>query len=181
MATFRPCPKNPDWKRKKPPKPIARTPIKKRKGSAKCSDNGKRVARRDPAEVQAWAAQKRGEKLADLSPAQLAIGEVLRDYGVKFEFEWIWENGDFPYFSDIFIPSIKMTIEADGDFHKDQKKADTGKAMYIARNYGVGTIRIPNKDCLDDAKARKRIAEMLGMATEPSSASPLRSPRNANR
>jgi|HubBroStandDraft_1064217.scaffolds.fasta_scaffold538946_2 very-short-patch-repair endonuclease len=72
-------------------------------------------------------------------------------------------NGDYPYFSDIYFPAHKLTIECDGKFHLDQNKADTGKALYIARNFGVGTVRMWNGGCLDEAKARKRIMGMLGM------------------
>jgi very-short-patch-repair endonuclease len=178
VSVFRPCPKL-GKRPSKPRKPIPRSPIKKRKGSAKNCDNGKRIPRRDPVEVRAWAVQKRLEKLQDISPAQLAIGAILRDYGVDFKYEHIWDNADFPYFSDIYIPSIKMTVECDGKFHLDQKKSDTGKALYIARNFGVGTVRIWNEECLNETKARQRVAEMLGVKiteTHPSSTAPSASP-----
>jgi very-short-patch-repair endonuclease len=88
---------------------------------------------------------------------------MLTDYGFKFEYEHIWPNGDYPYFSDIYIPGLKITIECDGDHHRDQKKADTGKAMYIARNFGIATVRMWNGECLNETNARGRIAEMLGI------------------
>lgn len=159
---FQPCPKT-GKRPKAAPKPIQRTPIKKRKGSAKCSDNGKRTPRRDPAKTWAWALQKQREKLEELSPAQLAIGIMLRNYGVKFEYEKPWPNGDNPYFSDLWLPDHKITIECDGNHHRDQKKADTGKSMYIARNFGVATVRVWNAD-VQSGIALQRIREMLGLA-----------------
>ena len=75
---------------KRPPKWLRRKKaLKKCRGSFKASDNGKRKPRRDPAEVLRWATEKRLEKLADLSPAQIAVGEILRDCQVRFEYEKI--------------------------------------------------------------------------------------------
>jgi very-short-patch-repair endonuclease len=108
----------------------------------------------------AWALQKRQEKLKDLSPAELAVGAILREFGVRFEYEKIWHNGDYPCFSDIYLPDHKLTIECDGDFHRDQRKADMGKALYIARQYG-GTIRFWNRECLNGATLR--LKNVLGV------------------
>jgi very-short-patch-repair endonuclease len=152
----------PTKKPKKPWKPITRSPIKKCKGSFKASDNGKRTRRRTDADVMAWALQKQAEKLRDLSPPQMAVGAILREFGIRFEFEKIWPNGDNPCFSDLYLPDHRLTIEVDGDFHKDQRRADTGKAMYIARQFGVGTMRFWNKDCLN-GKAKTRLIEALGL------------------
>jgi very-short-patch-repair endonuclease len=149
-------------KRIKPPKPLKRgKAIKKCRGSFKASDNGKRKPRRDPAKTEAWALQKRAEKLADLSPAQLAIGAILSRYGIRFEYEKYWPNGDYPVFSDLHLPDHKITIECDGNFHRGQRRADMGKAMYIARNFGVGTIRFWNSECLDGT-AEARIKQAFG-------------------
>jgi very-short-patch-repair endonuclease len=101
--------------------------------------------------------------LEELSTAQVAVGEMLRHFGINFEYEKIWPNGDHPYFSDVYLPDHKLTIECDGNHHRDQKKADIGKSMYIARNFGVATVRVWNSD-VDSGLALQRIREMLGLA-----------------
>ena len=87
---------------------------------------------------------------------------TLREIRDAFVFEHIWPNGDYPYFSDIYLPAHKLTIECDGVHHRDQQKADTGKALYIARNFGVGTVRFWNSECLDGTAA-DRLKTMLGL------------------
>jgi very-short-patch-repair endonuclease len=150
-------------KRLKPRKPLRRTRIKRAKGSFKASDNGKRTVRRDPAEVHAWAMARQAEKRAELSPAQIAIGTFLARHRIRFEYEVYWENGDYPIFSDICLPDHKLTIECDGDFHKDQKRADIARSLYLARRFGVATIRVWNRDCLN-GKAEERLRQTLGLA-----------------
>jgi very-short-patch-repair endonuclease len=150
-------------RRKKPPKSLRRSRVKRAKGSFKASDNGKRTPRRDPAEVRAWAMAKQAEKRAELSPAQLAIGAFLARQGIRFEYETYWENGDYPIFSDIFIPSLKLTIECDGDFHRQQRRADIARALYLARRYGIGTLRVWNRDC-PNGKAEARLKQQLGLS-----------------
>jgi hypothetical protein len=151
-------------KPKKPRKPIGRrTPLKKCRGAFKAVDNGKRTRRRTDGDVMAWALQKQHEKLGSLSPYQIAIGEFLRDNGIRFEFEKIWPNGDAPIFSDIFLPDHHLTIEVDDRSHDHQGRHDKKRAMYIARNFSVGTIRFKDAEVRDGC-AWGRLKQTLGLS-----------------
>lgn len=109
-----------------------------------------------------WALQKQREKLTGLSPYQITIGEFLRDHGVRFEFEKIWPNGDAPIFSDIFLPDHNLTIEVDDRSHDHQARHDKERAMYLARNFSVGTARFKDAE-VRGGYAWARLRQMLGL------------------
>ena len=152
---IRPVPK----KGKKPK--TKRKPLANRR-HFRAFDNGKRCRRRSDEEVIAWALEKQREKLKDLSPAQLAVGAILKDGGIHFEYEKFWINGDRPIFSDLYVPHHRLTIEVDGRFHRGQSRYDTQRAEWLARTHKVGTIRIWNRD-VASGLAKQRIRQMLGL------------------
>jgi len=80
---------------------------------------------------------------------------------VRYEREKIWPNGDRPVFSDIYAPDYRLTIEAAGGQHRANRKHDQGRALWLARRFGVGTIRFRNSDILN-GKAEADLAQRFG-------------------
>lgn len=134
------------------------------RGAFRASDNGKRTRRRTDGDVMAWAQQKRAEKLANLHPYQLVIGMILRNHGIRFEYEWIFENGDRPIFADLFLPDHHTTIELDDKSHDGQGRYDKDRAMFLARTYTVATVRFTYSE-VAHGYAADRLKQMLGVET----------------
>lgn len=84
---------------------------------------------------------------------RLSAGEGLKQLPVFFPFVPAGGWVPLPGRGGGFAGGGVESIECDGNFHRDQRKADTGVATYIARQFGVGTIRSWNRECLDGAAA----------------------------
>jgi very-short-patch-repair endonuclease len=81
---------------------------------------------------------------------------------VNYEREKIILNGDRWVLLDFYIPSVNLAIELDGSQHRDQKRYDQGRSMWLGRQ-GIKTVRFWNKAVMD-GKAEEMIRQMLGLS-----------------
>lgn len=63
--------------------------------------------------------------------------------------EVIMEASFPPYFADIFLPEIGLSIEVDGPWHIS-KKRDSKRDEYLFETYGIETLRVKLKDIKKD-------------------------------
>ena len=153
---------------KKPPKArkaIRRSRIKP--GKVKFKAHGENPfksyhCRRSPAETARWAEQEAERRRGNPTEAEAAVASILSRYGVRYEREKVWENGDHPITSDFWLPDYKLTIECDGENHRQNAAYDRSRAMWLARKHKVGTVRLWNRNVLSGA-AEERIKSMLGL------------------
>lgn len=157
--------------RKKAPKPIARTPIKKKpyKIAAKSvfkehgANSTKTYRRRfTDAQVMAKALECRAERRRDMPPAQQAFNELLDSMGVLYEAEAIFLNGDRWIAVDAYVKSEKMAFELDGFQHDQQKGYDDGRSAWLLRKHGIRVIRFKNIEVFKKpAWVKERVVEAL--------------------
>lgn len=114
-------------------------------------------------EVIQYALQMRQERLTNPTRAETALSQILRDLGIAHEREKIFLNGDRFILADVYLPGYNLTIECDGErLHKSQERYDNQRAMWLARAYGVGTVRFGNKEILS-GKTREQLIMALGL------------------
>jgi very-short-patch-repair endonuclease len=111
-------------------------------------------------QVMCQAEVCRQKRLANATPAEEAMDEILTRLGVKFEREKIILNGDRWVLIDFFLPSINLALELDGEGHRLQKQYDHERSMWLARK-GIKVARFWNKAVMDGS-AEMRVKEMLG-------------------
>ena len=153
-------------RQKKPPKPLRRGKQPKR-GKTKFSafeDNPFKQYHRHHSEAQTdrWAEEEAERRRGSPTEAEAAVASILDSLGVAYIREKIWSNGCHPIFSDFYLPDHKITIECDGENHRENAIYDRRRALWLARKFNVGTVRLWNRDCLN-GKAEARIREMLGI------------------
>ena len=103
----------------------------------------------------------RQKRLANATPAEEAMAEILTRLGVKFEREKIILNGDRWVLLDFLLPSVNIALELDGEGLRLQKQYDLERSMWLAR-IGFKVARFWNRAVLDGT-AELRIMEMIGM------------------
>jgi very-short-patch-repair endonuclease len=126
------------------------------------SDNPFKCYRRRYTDYQVMCQAEvcRQKRLANATPAEEAMAEILTRLGIRCEREKIILNGDRWVLLDFFIPSVNLALELDGEGHRLQKHYDHERSIWLARK-GIKVVRFWNKGVLNGT-AEQRIREMLG-------------------
>lgn len=93
------------------------------------------------------ANQIQSKLVKDATKHEKIVAKELDKLGVEYSFQHIFIIKDKMYFSDFYIPSIKLTIEIDGfhHFHDPQKAKDNQKSKAL-NSQGVKTMRFKNDE-----------------------------------
>lgn len=150
----------------KKPKYLRRTNKRlntKRKFHAQDNETKTYKTKRTPADVARFAEACRMERLANPTPAEDAFEQILRDMGVGYEREKIWNyaGGNGFVLFDFFLPTLRIAIEVDGSSHSNQKRFDVERDKYFA-SIGISTIRFENAQILrTPAQVEEKIREII--------------------
>lgn len=132
----------------KPRKPLKRSrkPIAS-KAVFKAQTNPLKVYRskRPLADIRAFAARCQQERLANPTPAEDRMRDLLQGLGVDFkrEFVMFYANDTRFVILDFWLPAHRLAIELDGKIHDRQKRYDAGRDAFL-KSHGVRTIRFTN-------------------------------------
>lgn len=98
-------------------------------------------------QVRVRAEISRQARLRNRTIAELAFEEILKEQGVSYEKEKIFQNGDRWVLTDFFIPRRNLAIEIDGNAHAGQADYDRGRTEWL-REKGIETVRFSNNQVL---------------------------------
>jgi hypothetical protein len=104
----------------------------------------KETRRRTDAEVIAWGQQKRAERLANRTRAEIRFAEILDDLRIVYESEAIIQNGDRVVLIDFLIRMRKIAFEIDGSSHDRTKRYDAGRDKWLWYWHGIKVYRFSN-------------------------------------
>lgn len=81
---------------------------------------------------------------------EMLLGEYLVNKGIKFVHQASFIINGKIYFLDFFIPSKRLAIEVDGQYHSsiEQEERDSIRD-YNFSHIGIKTFRISNKETLE--------------------------------
>lgn len=156
------------------PKPVKRIKVRKplKRGKKKLAarrkfkgfDNITKHYRRRYTDYQVMCQAEvcRQKRLANPTPAELEMSSILTILGIKHERERIILNADRFVLIDIFVPSVNLAIELDGNVHRHQQQYDHERSMWLARQYSIKTVRFFNAEVHSGA-AQTRIKQTLGI------------------
>jgi len=88
---------------------------------------------------------------ARLSSLERIMQCCFREVNVKFESQ----KAFLPYFVDIFIPSLNLVVECDGEYWHSSltaQRRDQKRDRYLISRYGVRIVRVPEKSILENPK-----------------------------
>jgi Protein of unknown function (DUF559) len=154
--TRKPKPKRKCWLKR------SKKPIQHRSVFKGHYPGGSRKRRRTDREVMARALQYRGERLQNMTRAQIAFNGILDELGVLYECEAIILNGDRFIIIDALVRSSKVAFEIDGSAHSRQGKYDLGRDRWLLSVHSIRTVRITNEDIYRQPElVRQRVLDVL--------------------
>lgn len=106
--------------------------------------------------------KRRSELMEKSTSAEKAICVILTKLGIRYVRQYpIW-TGRRQYFADIYIPSLKLILEIDGEYHftQNQKRLDENRSAGI-RRLGYHVCRLTNKDARRVDKVVAKIRRYL--------------------
>jgi very-short-patch-repair endonuclease len=102
------------------------------------------------AALRAIALQRRQERFAKPTAAEVRFNEILRGIGFvegrHYEREYVWFYPGSFCILDVYFPTLRLAVELDGTSHDvpGQREHDSGRDAYLAAQ-GVRTCRIANR------------------------------------
>lgn len=106
--------------------------------------------------------KRRSELIEKSTSAEKSACAILTRLGIRHVRQYpIW-TGRRQYFADIYIPSLKLVLEIDGDYHfsKTQKRLDENRSAGI-RRLGYSVCRLANKDARNPEKVTNKIRRYM--------------------
>lgn len=111
---------------------------------------------------RAFVNRMRCELLSRTTDAEKAAIRNCERLGYKVIHQQPIVTGRKLYFADLYIPALKLIIEADGGYHyaKEQRRKDGNRSAGIWR-LGYHVVRLSNRDCRDINKIKAKITLVL--------------------
>lgn len=120
------------------------------------SDTQKTRAMGKPSEK--WIRQRRAELSANTSTAEKTAYRNIVSLGYRPVKQYpVWTRRRI-YFADLYIPSLRLIIEIDGDYHTTarQKRLDGNRSNGLWR-LGYHVVRLTNHDARSISKIKAKI------------------------
>lgn len=101
---------------------------------------------------------RRLELLSKSTSAEKAACTILGSMRIKYISQFPIKTGRKTYYADIFIPSLRLILEIDGDYHhtREQSRLDKNRSTGIRRlSYHV--CRLSNHDAYAISKIKAKL------------------------
>ena len=106
-----------------------------------------------------WIETTRYKLQASANKYEQLIGEYLISKNIIFIHQSPFMFDDKIYFSDFFIPRMKLIIEVDGDYHNSISQLESDEERDdLFSSIGIKTIRINNNETLDRRQIEIRLS-----------------------
>lgn len=117
--------------------------------------------KRSSAQVLSFAQEKRQERLANETPSEQAMEILLREWGIAFEREAIFLNGDRFILIDFLLRTNNLyyAVEIDGETHRRQAGYDAGRDRWLEKTHNIKTIRITNQQVIRKPDEVRRLIQ----------------------
>lgn len=105
-----------------------------------------------------WIETTRYKLQASANKYERLIGEYLINEKIIFVHQAHFMFDDKIYFSDFFIPRMRLIIEVDGDYHNSISQSESDEERdYLFSSLGIKTISVNNNEALDKKQIEMRL------------------------
>lgn len=106
-----------------------------------------------------WIETTRYKLQASANKYERLVGEYLISKNISFIHQAPFMFDDKIYFSDFFIPKMKLIIEVDGDYHNSIMQSENDEERDVLfSSIGIKTVRINNNETLNRRQIEIRIS-----------------------
>ena len=105
-----------------------------------------------------WIETTRYKIQSSANKYERLIGEYLINKKIIFVHQAPFMFDDKIYFSDFFIPRMRLIVEVDGDYHNSISQSESDEERDdLFSSLGIKTIRINNNEALDKKQIDMRL------------------------
>jgi very-short-patch-repair endonuclease len=130
---------------------------------SKTEDRLKRFRLNAPKLVENSEANRAGN-INQATPQELKMKVILKELGVKYEFQKVYFTGMTYYIVDFYLPEYNVILELDGSQHhdKDGKEYDKLRTENLTHIHRIDkVIRFDNKEVEVDSDVKKKLITTL--------------------
>ena len=114
-----------------------------------------------PKSKKEWIEDTRESLKSKANKYENCLGEYLIKKKIKFIHQAPFVINGKIYFLDFYIPSKRIAIEVDGQYHKSLYQGDYDYTRdYNFKSIGIKTIRISNNETLDNHQLDIRLLDL---------------------
>lgn len=113
-------------------------------------------------QVMVRAEINRQNRLRNATEAENAFAEILKQIGIEYDREKIFQNGDRYILVDFYVAGSHIAFEIDGSVHDLQRGYDAGRDGWLQSQH-IRTVRFSNKSVLHrSAEVAEKVREAIG-------------------